>query len=74
MELFHKKLSSGLVIGVDKYAFNPSKVENQHIFKVFLNKQVFTTSVFVSDEFKNAIHQSNLEGFNFVEVWDSDAS
>ncbi|EJQ61490.1 hypothetical protein IG7_05440 [Bacillus cereus HuA2-4] len=65
-----KKLRSGLAVNFKKYAFLPDLVENQKIFKVYLNQTLFITTVFASDELKNLIQQSDLTGFEFVEVWD----
>ncbi|MGG0238073.1 imm11 family protein [Bacillus rhizoplanae] len=67
-----KKLRSGLIVGCEKYSFIPQIVENENIFKVFLNKHVYSISVFVSDEFRNTILENDLKGFEFVEVWDSE--
>ncbi|EOO18980.1 MULTISPECIES: imm11 family protein [Bacillus cereus group] len=67
-----KKLRSGLVIDFKKYAFLSNRVKNQTIFKVYLNEILHIPSVFVSDEFRNAVLESDLKGFEFVEVWDSE--
>lgn len=69
-----KKLRSGLVIDFKKYAFLSNMVKNQTIFKVYLNEILHISSVFVSDELRNAILESDLKGFEFVEVWDSEAN
>ncbi|MDM5190331.1 hypothetical protein QUF99_24205 [Bacillus sp. DX4.1] len=69
-----KKLRSGLVIDFKKYVFLPNMVKNQTIFKVYLNEILYIPSVFVSDEFRNTILKSDLKGFEFVEVWDSEAT
>lgn len=69
-----KKLRSGLVIDFKKYAFLSNMVKNQTIFKVYLNEILHIPSVFVSDELRNAILESDLKGFEFVEVWDSEAN
>ncbi|MGG2092824.1 hypothetical protein AB1283_08940 [Bacillus sp. S13(2024)] len=45
-----KKLRSGLIVGCEKYSFIPHIVENENIFKVFLNKHVYSISVFVIDD------------------------
>ncbi len=49
-------------------------VKKQTIFKVYLNETLHIPSVFVSDELRNAILESDLKGFEFVEVWDSEAA
>lgn len=69
-----KKLRSGLVIDFKKYAFLSNMVKSQTIFKVYLNEILHIPSVFVSDELRNAILESDLKGFEFVEVWDSEAN
>ena len=51
-----------------KYAFDEKKVENIHIFKI---KDEPLRSPFVSDEFRKKILESNLTGFEFEMVWDS---
>ncbi|KEK20309.1 hypothetical protein BAMA_17905 [Bacillus manliponensis] len=68
-----KKLSSGLIIGCEKFVFIPSVVQNEMIFKVYINKRVHPNYFFVSDEFRNAVLESDLKGFEFVEVWDSES-
>ena len=69
-----KKLRSGLVIDFKKYAFLSNMVKNQTIFKVYLNEILHIPSVFVSDEFRNTLLESDLKGFEFIEVWDSEAN
>ncbi len=44
------------------------------IFKVYINQRIHPTSVFVSDELRNTILESDLKGFEFIEVWDSEAN
>jgi hypothetical protein len=67
-----EKLSTGLIIGFEKYAFLANKVEGQIIFKTFLNQRLHSSTVLVSDEFRNKVLENNLKGFEFVEVWDSE--
>lgn len=69
-----EKLSTGLIIGFEKYAFLPNIVEGQIIFKTYLNQRLHSSTVLVSDEFRNAVLESDLKGFEFVEVWDSEAN
>jgi hypothetical protein len=57
------------ILRVKKYFFDVEKVKNHHIFKVI--DQLWGT-VFVSDEFRNKVIESGLEGFKFIEVWDSE--
>lgn len=58
------------IMAFDKYAFIKEKVENQHIFKIV---ELPRADVFISDEFRNKVIESGLEGFKFVEVWDTEA-
>ncbi|WP_028399079.1 imm11 family protein [Ectobacillus panaciterrae] len=69
-----KRLSSGFVIGFDKYEFIKERVLNQHIFKVYLNDNIHRTATFVSDVFRDLALESELTGANFVEVWDSESN
>ncbi|WP_018768263.1 imm11 family protein [Bacillus sp. 105MF] len=69
-----EKLSTGLVIGYEKFAFVPNVIQNEMIFKIYLNNIMYATSVFVSDELRNAILESDLKGFKFIEVWDSESN
>lgn len=65
-----RKLSTGLIVGIEKYAFNLEKIKDIKLFKVLLNKRVFYTEIYVSNELKKII-EGELVGFKFVEVWDS---
>ena len=56
------------IMRVKKFVFRPEVVSNQHIFKI--RNQLYGT-VFVSDEFRNRVLESGLEGIKFVKVWDS---
>ncbi|PGB01594.1 imm11 family protein [Bacillus toyonensis] len=67
-----EKLSTGLIIGFEKYAFLVNRVEGQIIFKTFLNQRLHSSTVLVSDEFRNTVLENNLKGFEFVEVWNSE--
>ena len=64
-----KQLPNGLFNEVTEYAFLPEKVANQHFFKIPEQRRKFT---FVSDEFRNRVLSSDLKGFDFIEVWDSE--
>jgi hypothetical protein len=66
-----RKLSTGLRVGFDKYAFIPGKLKNQHIFGIYLNTKIYPF-VFVSDEFKRVVESNGLVGFQFIEIWDSE--
>lgn len=66
-----KYLSDGKrILRFIKYAFIADKLKDQHIFKIVEQPRA---DVFVSDEFRNKVIESGLEGFKFVEVWDSEA-
>ncbi|MED2840294.1 hypothetical protein P4255_22825 [Bacillus wiedmannii] len=66
------KLSSGLIIGCKKFVFIPYVVQDEPIFKLKINGKVHPNYLLVSDQFKNAIVESELKGFQFTEVWDSE--
>lgn len=57
------------ILRIKKYSFIVNKVQNQHIF--MLTDQLWGT-IFVSDEFRNKVIESGLQGFKFVNVWDSE--
>ncbi|EJO5347965.1 MULTISPECIES: imm11 family protein [Clostridium] len=61
--------NSDKIMMFDKYAFKPESIKNEHIFKISEYSKV---SVLVSNEFKNLVESSGLEGFAFIEVWDSE--
>lgn len=67
-----KKLITGLIVGCEKFAFDFNIVQNEMIFKVYINGKIHPTVVFISDELKALIEQSELKGFEFIEVWDSE--
>lgn len=66
-----RKLDTGLVVGIEKYAFNYDKIKESPIFKVLLNGRIFSTEVFVTSETKTIAEDEKLTGFSFLEVWDS---
>ncbi|MGH1327856.1 imm11 family protein [Bacillus pretiosus] len=66
-----KKLITGLIVGCKKFAFDFNIVQNEMIFKVYINGKIHPTVVFISDELKALIEQSDLKGFEFIEVWNS---
>ncbi|EKS8378253.1 imm11 family protein [Bacillus cereus group sp. MYBK65-1] len=66
------KLSSGLIIGCEKFVFIPYVVQHEPIFKLNINGKVHPNYLLVLDQFKNAILESELKGFQFTEVWDSE--
>ncbi|MDQ0887907.1 hypothetical protein QFZ81_002995 [Paenibacillus sp. V4I9] len=65
-----EKLITGLTVGFQKYAFIPEKLNNQYIFKVFLNERIYSTATFVTDAFKDIVTKADLKGFNFKQVWE----
>lgn len=67
-----RKLSTGLVVGMEKYSFLEDKIEGLNIFITTLNGHIHSTEVFVTSEFKETVEKNNLRGFKFVEVWDSE--
>ena len=56
------------IMCVNKFSFIIDNVKNQHIFKIY---NQLHGSVFVSDEFRNKVLESELKGFKFIEVWDT---
>ncbi len=67
------KLSTGLIIGFKKIYFKPDILTDVDIFMTYLNQNVYATSVYVSDQFRNTVLESDLKGFKFDEVWDSES-
>lgn len=66
----YKTFRDGIrIMRFTKYAFLKDKIENVHIFKI---KDEPLRSPFVSDAFRQKILDSNLIGFKFELVWDSD--
>ncbi|MFC4321427.1 imm11 family protein [Litchfieldia salsa] len=63
----------GRILSYERFAFLEEKVIGQDIFKVLNHesKRVISSKVFVSDQFRRKVLESNLEGFDFIEVWDS---
>ena len=61
--------SSNRVMDFTKYAFKPEMVKGKHIFKIPEHPRAY---VLVSDEFRNRVLNSGLEGFHFEELWDSE--
>ncbi|MCT4583684.1 MAG: hypothetical protein N4A54_02055 [Peptostreptococcaceae bacterium] len=67
-----RTLKSGLISEVKKYELRKSVLENQKIFKFYLNNQKNVVDILVTDEFKKAVEENNLSGFKFIEVWSND--
>jgi hypothetical protein len=64
-----RKLSNGKLLTVKEYVFKPDCLMGVDIFKV----PYFTTNVYVSDRFRQTVLDNNLTGFEFIELWDSEA-
>ncbi|WP_018885574.1 imm11 family protein [Paenibacillus massiliensis] len=45
------------------------RTEKRHIFKI---PELVRTSVYVSDEFRDAVLEAGLKGLDFIPVWDSE--
>lgn len=67
-----RKLDTGLVVGMDKYAFKKDVIKNINMFKVLLNGRIYDSEIYISSELKEKIEEFNLKGFKFTEMWDSD--
>ncbi|ANV74276.1 hypothetical protein BCM43_27865 (plasmid) [Bacillus thuringiensis] len=67
-----KKLITGLIIGCKKFVFIPYVVQHEPVFKLNINGKIHPNYLLVSDQFKNTILESDLKGFQFTEVWDSE--
>lgn len=52
-----------------EYSFKPEIIQNKHIFKI---PELCKSCVLVSDEFRNRVLKSGLDGFAFHELWDSE--
>jgi hypothetical protein len=66
-----EKLADGRTIEIKNHVFKKQEVINQHIFKT---PELPTLFVYVSDRFRQAVIDNRLSGFNFVELWDSEAT
>ena len=67
---FKRFENSGRIMRFIKYSFNPNCVEGKQIFKI-IDEPV--RRPFVSDEFRNKVLDSELVGFKFELVWDSES-
>ncbi|WP_339166461.1 DUF1629 domain-containing protein [Paenibacillus sp. FSL R5-0341] len=62
----------GRLMHINEYVFKPEIDYSQHpIFKVTQRPGSFPV---VTDDFRNLILSSNLKGFEFIELWDSEFS
>jgi hypothetical protein len=62
---------TGLRVGFEKYSFYQEKVEDEHIFRIYLDDRI-QSKVFVTDQFKETVESNHLTGFKFIEVWNSE--
>ncbi|MEK8130284.1 DUF1629 domain-containing protein [Paenibacillus filicis] len=60
-----RQLPSGLIVGFKKLHFIQNVIENHNIFKVYLNNNLYGTSIFVSDVLKEIVIKHQLKGFKF---------
>lgn len=65
----YKTFDDGRILRFIKYAFRESTIEGHSIFKI-VDEPI--SCVFVTDDFVNLVKESNLEGFCFKLVWDSE--
>lgn len=66
-----QRLSTGLVVGLEKYSFHEERLKGLNIFVTTLNGYIQSTEVFVTSEFKKVVEKNKLLGFKFIEVWNS---
>lgn len=67
-----RSIASGLVVGLDKYAFLKDKIKGINMFKVMLYDTLYSEEVFVSSKVKEIIEENKLLGVKFIKVWDSE--
>jgi hypothetical protein len=58
------RFETGKVLGINKYAFQESLIQNQHFFAL----PEIKFNILVSQEFKDCIEQNGLEGLLFEQV------
>lgn len=63
-----RHLPHGPVWSIEKYAFRPSVVADEWLFKV----STATNPVLVTDRFRSLVESEGLTGFFFQPVWDSE--
>ncbi|TPG68690.1 hypothetical protein EEL31_09235 [Brevibacillus laterosporus] len=54
---------------INEYSFHLDQLKNQHIFKL---TEFPKNEIFVSDQFKDLVLQHQIQGWEFIEVWDSE--
>ncbi len=57
-----------MIYGIEKLAFFPEKIENNHLFKIKNPGIYFRNAMFVSDEFRKIVEQQQLVGLKFSEL------
>lgn len=70
-ECFYDDEETKRVGYVKRYAFYPEKVKDHHIFKVITGNRL-STRIFVSQTFLDHLNNSDLKGYMWREVWDSE--
>ncbi|WP_414813289.1 imm11 family protein [Paenibacillus sp. Soil766] len=60
----------GKVIKIHKYVLHPNKLHGANIFKIPQEKNRY---IYITDDLKNYLENSDLKGFEFDLVWDSDS-
>lgn len=63
-----RRYTTGNIMCIDKFEFNPHKLDGAVIFKI---PQLVKAYVFVTDLFLERVEQADLTGFDFVQVWNS---
>lgn len=61
-----QRFSSGRVMAVDKFTFDPKNIRECSIFKI---PQLLRAFVFATDHFVDEVRAAGLTGFEFHEVW-----
>ena len=64
-----KYFNSGQVMDIKEYTFFKEIISEQHLFRDSKFRRTFVT-----DNFYKAVKKENLTCFDFVQVWDSEAS
>jgi len=58
---------SGIVSLVNRLAFKPQLIKDNHLFKIDNSGIDLQNVIFISDEFKMIVEKNNLKGLNFAE-------
>lgn len=59
-------LDEDRILYIERYVFEPEKVEGRHIFKI--SQQPFSF-VYVTEAFRQAVEESGLQGLALEKVW-----